>query len=202
LAQARINLDLMAKKGNTRCGVMANRSASAPSLSRQAADDDNVDIGDFIIRKRITKAKDKASQRKDRLEQTMQASRSMWFKSLPAAGTLCMQPASKLNKKSALERALEDEKKQDDGYREPKFVGQGANELAQWKNADDISRRKEETNLALPTLRQVLKVDDRITLKQITGNQLSSLGEDPTDYNKLFNPNAKKRYGFSWRSAK
>eukprot|EP00415_Alexandrium_ostenfeldii_P002731 UN2731 len=63
----------------------------------------------------------------------------------------------------------------------PKFVGAHANELSKWMNAESISRFKEETNVAAPTLRQVLKVDDAIGMRQMTKSQLAALPYDPTD---------------------
>mmetsp|Transcript_17494 Transcript_17494/g.40764 ORF Transcript_17494/g.40764 Transcript_17494/m.40764 type:complete len:194 (+) Transcript_17494:145-726(+) len=87
-------------------------------------------------------------------------------------------------------------------WMQPKFVGANANELSKWTNAESITRYKEELNRGQPTLRQVLKVDDEIDMKQITKSQLCALDDDPTRSGKQLrlDPRAKKRFGASYRA--
>merc|ERR1719330_1781649 len=59
----------------------------------------------------------------------------------------------------------------------PKYVGQGATELSKHVNAESVARHQEETNYTIPTLRQILKVDDGIPLGQMTKSQLCALPE-------------------------
>lgn len=63
---------------------------------------------------------------------------------------------------------------------QPKYVGQQANELTKFANAETILRHREESKLEQPTLRQILKVDDSISLQQMTKSQLNALPMDPT----------------------
>merc|ERR550525_1409893 len=67
---------------------------------------------------------------------------------------------------------------------QPKYVGQQANELSKYMNAESITRFKEEKDLAVPTLRQILKVDDDIAMRQMTKSQLAALPRDPTEARK------------------
>jgi len=83
----------------------------------------------------------------------------------------------------------------------PKFVGSGANELSKWMNAESITRHQEEMNREHPTLRQVMKVDDSIDMKQMTKSS-SSVQVDPTDARALrLDPTAKLRHMQSYRAA-
>merc|ERR1719197_224883 len=83
----------------------------------------------------------------------------------------------------------------------PKFVGSGANELSKWMNAENITRHQEELGFEHPTLRQVMKVDDSIDMKQMTKSS-SSVQVDPTDARALrLDPTAKLRHMQSYRAA-
>eukprot|EP00437_Effrenium_voratum_P032935 CAMPEP_0181468142 /NCGR_PEP_ID=MMETSP1110-20121109/37341_1 /TAXON_ID=174948 /ORGANISM="Symbiodinium sp., Strain CCMP421" /LENGTH=101 /DNA_ID=CAMNT_0023592989 /DNA_START=126 /DNA_END=431 /DNA_ORIENTATION=+ len=81
------------------------------------------------------------------------------------------------------------------------FVGQHANELSKFMNAETLTRQKEETNYAIPTLRQVIRVDDTIEMKQMVKSQLCALPSDPTLREKgpRRDPNAKLRHMTSYR---
>lgn len=85
----------------------------------------------------------------------------------------------------------------------PKFVGSNANELSKWMNADSIARHKEELNSEHPTLRQVMKIDDRVDMKQMTKSQMATLPLDPTSgaMNLRLDPTAKLRHMQSYRAA-
>lgn len=85
----------------------------------------------------------------------------------------------------------------------PKFVGAGANELSKWMNAESISRHKEELNREHPTLRQVMKIDDGVDMKQMTKSQIAALPGDPTNgmMNLRLDPTAKLRHMQSYRAA-
>merc|ERR1719181_1256098 len=87
------------------------------------------------------------------------------------------------------------------GDHQPKYVGQQANELSKWMNADHITRHQEESNPNVPTLRQVLKLDDEIEMGQMTKSQLCALPGDPTlsDKGPRRDPNAKQRHQCSYR---
>merc|ERR1719352_550311 len=84
----------------------------------------------------------------------------------------------------------------------PKFVGSGANELSKWLNAESISRHQEELGFEHPTLRQVMKVDDNIPMKQMTSKSQMPAG-DPTTGEKgaRLDPTAKLRHMQSYRAA-
>lgn len=82
----------------------------------------------------------------------------------------------------------------------PKFVGSGANELSKWMNAENISRHQEELGFEHPTLRQVMKVDDRIDMKQMTKSQGNCIPEEGKE-RRLLDPTAKLRHMQSYRAA-
>merc|ERR1740138_269471 len=84
---------------------------------------------------------------------------------------------------------------------QPKYVGQQANELSKWMNAESITRHTEETNLSVPTLRQVMKVDDEIGMKQMTKSQLCAMPSDPTQghHGPKWDPKANHRHMSSYR---
>merc|ERR1719215_2306483 len=71
-----------------------------------------------------------------------------------------------------------------------KYVGQQANELSQWMNAEGVTRMKEETNVGVPTVRQVLRVDDRIELEQMTKRSGGLPGDLEQDIKLKRDPNA------------
>lgn len=85
----------------------------------------------------------------------------------------------------------------------PKFVGSSANELSKWINAENISRFKEELNQEHPTLRQVMKIDDGVDMKQMTKSQMAAMPGDPTNgtMNLRLDPTAKLRHMQSYRAA-
>eukprot|EP00930_Biecheleria_cincta_P078490 TRINITY_DN65984_c0_g1_i1.p1 TRINITY_DN65984_c0_g1~~TRINITY_DN65984_c0_g1_i1.p1 ORF type:complete len:165 (-),score=27.09 TRINITY_DN65984_c0_g1_i1:106-600(-) len=81
------------------------------------------------------------------------------------------------------------------------FVGQQANELSKFMSAESLTRAKEELNAALPTLRQVMRVDDQIDMKQMVKSQLCAFPGDPSSKEKgpKRDPNAKLRHMTSYR---
>merc|ERR1719356_28958 len=85
---------------------------------------------------------------------------------------------------------------------QPKYVGQQANELSKWMNAESMTRTKEELNSAVPTIRQVLRVDDRIELEQMTKRAGALPGVEEGDKDKKLkrDPKATLRHQTSYRS--
>jgi len=81
----------------------------------------------------------------------------------------------------------------------PKFVGASANELSKWMNAESITRHREELNRECPTLRQVMKVDDGINMKQLTKSQGSTQGDGSKHHGHL-DRTAKLRHMQSYRA--
>lgn len=73
--------------------------------------------------------------------------------------------------------------------------------LSKFMNAESLTRQKEETNYAIPTLRQVIRVDDTIDMKKMVKSQLCALPTDPTLRAKgpRRDPNAKLRHMTSYR---
>lgn len=171
-----------------------NKSASSPAHGGHHGDDHGGDLGDAHIAKHLKAAKDRIKSGRTRLEEDMTESRSNWFTGTrlpPVGGPVATKWLSDSRRKS---KAVVFDPEQ------PKYVGQSANELSKYLNAESISRRKEEQNLSVPTLRQVLRVDDNIDVKQMTKSQLA-MCDDPTDKkNKMrFDPNAKQRHVCSYR---
>merc|ERR1719199_416736 len=84
----------------------------------------------------------------------------------------------------------------------PKFVGTSANELSKWMNAESITRHREESNREHPTLRQVMKVDDSINMRQMTKSQMSSIDVESAGKNfGQLDRTAKLRHMQSYRAA-
>jgi hypothetical protein len=83
----------------------------------------------------------------------------------------------------------------------PKYAGQQANELSKWMNAEGTTRTKEETNAAMPTIRQVLRIDDTVGVDQMTKRGGGLPGDFNADLDKRPKPdkNAKLRHFKSYR---
>lgn len=161
------------------------------------------DMGEMHIRRRMAAAKERMRSGRGRLEETMRSSRSLMFTGLTTAspGRMDQTIGSGFNPQWLDNGRRKSKAMNFGGHDEPKYVGQQANELSKWMNADHITRHKEESNLGVPTLRQVLKLDDEIGLGQMTKSQLCALPGDPTlsDKGPRRDPNAKQRHVYSYR---
>jgi len=161
------------------------------------------DIGEYGVQRRMQAAKGRMNSGKNKLEETMKVSRELLL-----AGTLTSRTDYSIRQFNPGWMGQGRKHKPTTRFdlettSQPKYVGQQANELTKWMNADSITRHKEEGNLKVPTLRQVLKVDDSISLKQMTKSQLSSMPFDPTVSGKQprMPANCKKRHTSSYRPA-
>eukprot|EP00927_Polykrikos_kofoidii_P050218 TRINITY_DN44139_c0_g1_i1.p1 TRINITY_DN44139_c0_g1~~TRINITY_DN44139_c0_g1_i1.p1 ORF type:complete len:177 (+),score=40.00 TRINITY_DN44139_c0_g1_i1:65-595(+) len=143
------------------------KSRSSPAMAK----DDNmaVEVGDAFIQKNISKAKKKMEKYRDELDGSMRHSRQLFFAGASTTGEKLPLMWVEPNK---------NDKKTD--FTKPKYVGQQATELNKWLNAEGITRVQEETNMGVPTVRQVLRVDDRIDLEQLT-KRTSALPGDALD---------------------
>uniref|UniRef100_A0A7S4PX23 Uncharacterized protein n=1 Tax=Alexandrium monilatum TaxID=311494 RepID=A0A7S4PX23_9DINO len=146
------------------------------------------DMGEIYVRKCIGDAKNKQRKGRVRLEETLKQSRELGdVTTMSTTGVrwLGMREPRVVTLDSA-----------------PRYMGTQANELARWVNAESITRYKEEKNVAVPTLRQVLKTDDDISMKQMTKSQLAALPYDPTEPGRRKNliPDCSARYQMSWRT--
>jgi hypothetical protein len=180
---------------------MQPRTPTGPSANAAFLQDElGGDLGEYNVQRRMQAAKSRMNIGKNKLEESMRQSRA-----LLVAGTLSSQDATIRHfdpawtdvrgKKPTRNAAFE--------ASQPKYVGQQANELSKWMNADSITRHKEESNPTIPTLRQVLKLDDQIQLSQMTKSQLSSVPYDPTVTTKpqKLPAHAKRRHMESYRPA-
>jgi hypothetical protein len=155
------------------------------------------------IRRRMGLAKSRMNSSRTKLEDSLRMSRE-----LLAAGTLTSQtPFDKtvsefnplwlsMGKKTKTRTVTMEDASQ------PKYVGQQANELSKYMNSESITRHNEECNLNVPTLRQVLKVDDGVSVKQMTKSQLAAVPFDPTvdrEKRQQLPAHAKKRHLSSYR---
>mmetsp|Transcript_28513 Transcript_28513/g.90887 ORF Transcript_28513/g.90887 Transcript_28513/m.90887 type:complete len:172 (-) Transcript_28513:76-591(-) len=167
------------------------RVLSAPAFSDTvaAADEQLADVGELYIRRRVASVKDRQRVSGKRLEDTMRQSRELGETS--AISKLGNQWLG-LDRRPATAVTLDSR---------PKYVGLQATELSRWMNAESITRHKEEKNLGMPTLRQVLKIDDEIAMRQMTKSQLAALPFDPTDSKKMprVDPSASQRYNLTFR---
>eukprot|EP00418_Pyrodinium_bahamense_P081748 CAMPEP_0179064604 /NCGR_PEP_ID=MMETSP0796-20121207/28032_1 /TAXON_ID=73915 /ORGANISM="Pyrodinium bahamense, Strain pbaha01" /LENGTH=181 /DNA_ID=CAMNT_0020761553 /DNA_START=95 /DNA_END=640 /DNA_ORIENTATION=+ len=175
------------------------RAASSPAFNgtggssfnaQGGSSDDGVgELGELHIRRRMTAAKERQRSGRQRLEDIMRQSREPGeANAISRLGNQWLGADRKPGKAVTIDS-------------QPKYVGQQANELSKWMNAESISRYKEEMNLGVPTLRQVLKVDDDIGMRQMTKSQLAALPFDPTDSRRgpKRDPTAKQR-GASYRA--
>mmetsp|Transcript_114923 Transcript_114923/g.245359 ORF Transcript_114923/g.245359 Transcript_114923/m.245359 type:complete len:173 (+) Transcript_114923:154-672(+) len=164
------------------------QSQSVPGIQRDESTEMG-ELGELHIRRMMGKAKDKMRGHKNKLEDSMRASRELFLAGESAAGTNWLGADEGRRKSKAVF----------DG--QPKYVGQQANELSKWMNAESITRHKEEMTLGVPTLRQILKVDDDIGMKQMTKSQLCALPSDPTvgNHGPKWDPKANHRHMSSYR---
>jgi len=171
---------------------MSRRSFSSPALVKGGGGGNDLDdLGDLHIRRQIANTKEKLRQQRTRLDDTLRMSAP-----LAIAGGCSTNGWVEAPGWSTLSFDRYNDAKM-------KFVGQGANELSKWMNAERITRRREETNLAIPTLRQIMKVDDIIDMKQMTKSQLAALPADGgLDKGAKKDPLAKQRHVTSYRSGR
>lgn len=132
-------------------------------------ENDFVDVGEMHIQKHIARAKDRMQNSRAMFEETMRSSKPLLFagNTTAAASQSSWFDATQRRRREGLEGR-------------PKFIGHKANELTKYMSSENITRHREEMNLAVPTLRQVLKVDDGIDMKQMTKSQLCAFSFDPT----------------------
>mmetsp|Transcript_36420 Transcript_36420/g.58740 ORF Transcript_36420/g.58740 Transcript_36420/m.58740 type:complete len:189 (+) Transcript_36420:58-624(+) len=151
-------------------------------------DDGGMDLGENHVKRRMLLVKSRQQQGSTTLDDTIRSSREL----ILAGGDVASQGFSKTASKSR--KAMSAASGQN-------YVGMNATELSKFTNAESISRRKEELNYAMPTLRQVLRVDDSIHLAQIVRSQLCALPGDPTSRDKgpRRDPSASLRHMTSYR---
>eukprot|EP00444_Apocalathium_aciculiferum_P000325 CAMPEP_0183409986 /NCGR_PEP_ID=MMETSP0370-20130417/19252_1 /TAXON_ID=268820 /ORGANISM="Peridinium aciculiferum, Strain PAER-2" /LENGTH=168 /DNA_ID=CAMNT_0025592763 /DNA_START=90 /DNA_END=596 /DNA_ORIENTATION=+ len=165
-----------------------SRSRSQPVLMDKRNNDD-IDLGDYHIRKKILESKEKLRSHKFRLDETLRQSQQLSTAGFSQTNSWLRRPGDVWMAKN-------------EGSQ--KFVGQGANELSKWMNAESITRHREESNMNQPTLRQILKVDDMIGISQMTKSQLCALPVDRSmnDKSTKVEPGAKQRHMSSYRSGR
>ena len=151
-----------------------------------ATGEEALDLGEHHIRRKMAAVKSRQKEGSHRLDETIRSSRDLFLAGTPAATAMSTTSGGFFKKKAHGEGA---------------FVGQHANELSKFMNAESLTRQKEETNYAIPTLRQVIRVDDTIEMKQMVKSQLCALPTDPTLREKgpRRDPNAKLRHMTSYR---
>mmetsp|Transcript_68841 Transcript_68841/g.128484 ORF Transcript_68841/g.128484 Transcript_68841/m.128484 type:complete len:192 (-) Transcript_68841:51-626(-) len=163
-------------------------------------------LGELHIQRKVEQARSRMKRQQQKMDEALRKSRT----TMGVAGematisswTWTQAPGATNRGQSPPAIGLGETKRRGrDNWMQPKFVGANANELSKWTNAESITRYKEELNRGQPTLRQVLKVDDEIDMKQITKSQLCALDDDPTRSGKQLrlDPRAKKRFGASYR---
>eukprot|EP00928_Gymnodinium_smaydae_P043655 TRINITY_DN29207_c0_g1_i1.p1 TRINITY_DN29207_c0_g1~~TRINITY_DN29207_c0_g1_i1.p1 ORF type:complete len:178 (+),score=45.98 TRINITY_DN29207_c0_g1_i1:166-699(+) len=165
-----------------------NMSSSLPALKGPAPPENVSELGDLFIKKGMFVAKDKMKLQRDKLESSMRHSRDNFYQrsmysTWGGGPPMWQEPGStglRLGGK--------------------KYVGQQANELSQWMNAEGVTRMKEETNVGVPTVRQVLRVDDRIELEQMTKRSGGLPGDlEEQDHRMKRDPKALLRHMVSYR---
>mmetsp|Transcript_26424 Transcript_26424/g.55948 ORF Transcript_26424/g.55948 Transcript_26424/m.55948 type:complete len:233 (-) Transcript_26424:326-1024(-) len=179
------------KEGSSSWIKMVSRSRSVPGFANTMMAADESDLGEFHIRRKIYMSKERMKDSHGRLNNALRMTQPLSSAGYSSAhGTWIRRPVELWNART-------------DGSM--KFVGQGANELSKWMNAEHITRHKEEQNVHMPTLRQILKVDDDIGLGQMTKSQVCALpadsaaiGEKPAK----LDPLAKQRHVTSYRAGR
>jgi len=176
-------------------GDSMGRAKSQPNLTKKDPDDLG-ELGDFHIRRKIQRSKEKLKAHKSQLDETLRMSQSLSTAGFSSTNGWLRRPDQLWNTPGITIDS--------DPNKPTKFVGQGANELSKWMNAESITRYKEETNLAVPTLRQIMKIDDVIGIQQMTKSQLCALPTDPTlnERGPRWDVNAKHRHLSSYRSGR
>lgn len=128
--------------------------------------EDMATLGDAHIQKLVGKAKTKVKGYRAELETEMRRARTVaWGEN---DGEAAFNDALFFQCIDACQRVK-------DG---PRFVGTKANELSKWLNAESMTRWAAEKNREYPTLRQVLRIDDHISMEQMTRNQACALPDE------------------------
>mmetsp|Transcript_49416 Transcript_49416/g.152436 ORF Transcript_49416/g.152436 Transcript_49416/m.152436 type:complete len:186 (-) Transcript_49416:231-788(-) len=158
------------------------------SINSSGGDDQIGELGELHIRRRMTEVKERQRKSRTKLEDIMKASRDLGESSSMSRAGVHWLGMNKQAKAVTIDS-------------QPKYMGQQANELSKWTNAESITRFKEEMNVAVPTLRQVLKCDDGVSMRQMTKSQLAALPFDPTDSKRAprIDPEATQRPKISYR---
>eukprot|EP00416_Gambierdiscus_australes_P009352 CAMPEP_0171133352 /NCGR_PEP_ID=MMETSP0766_2-20121228/126137_1 /TAXON_ID=439317 /ORGANISM="Gambierdiscus australes, Strain CAWD 149" /LENGTH=179 /DNA_ID=CAMNT_0011596727 /DNA_START=51 /DNA_END=590 /DNA_ORIENTATION=+ len=166
------------------------RTVSNPAISPSQGHDGSIgELGEMHIRRRMNAAKERQRNGRQRLEDLVRQTRELGETStISRFGNQWLGADRKSSKGVSFDT-------------QPRYVGQQANELSKWMNAESITRYKEEKDLGVPTLRQVLKVDDDIAMRQMTKSQLAALPWDPLESKKgpREDPDAVKRYTSGYR---
>eukprot|EP00931_Biecheleriopsis_adriatica_P025874 TRINITY_DN1579_c0_g1_i1.p1 TRINITY_DN1579_c0_g1~~TRINITY_DN1579_c0_g1_i1.p1 ORF type:complete len:154 (+),score=26.58 TRINITY_DN1579_c0_g1_i1:174-635(+) len=150
-----------------------------------ATGNDAMDLGENHIRRKMVAVKARQRDGSGKLDETIRASRELLLAGTGTMGSSTAASFYKKKKKGA----------------EAIFVAGNATELSKFMSAEGLTRSKEELNYAIPTLRQVMRVDDQIEMKQMVKSQLCAIPGDPTTKEKgpRRDPNAKLRHMTSYR---
>eukprot|EP00933_Yihiella_yeosuensis_P027726 TRINITY_DN21608_c0_g1_i2.p1 TRINITY_DN21608_c0_g1~~TRINITY_DN21608_c0_g1_i2.p1 ORF type:complete len:178 (+),score=38.44 TRINITY_DN21608_c0_g1_i2:85-618(+) len=152
-----------------------------------------VELGEMHIKKRMAAVKGRLREGNMKLDGSMRNSRELV---LASAGLSGSQGGFDLTFNS-----LDSKRRMQIADAKTNQI-QGTNALDKYMNAEKITRAKEELNYDIPTLRQVLRVDDTIALTQMTKSQLCALPSDPSmgkDKTQKRDPRAKLRHMQSYR---
>eukprot|EP00929_Paragymnodinium_shiwhaense_P016513 TRINITY_DN124924_c0_g1_i1.p2 TRINITY_DN124924_c0_g1~~TRINITY_DN124924_c0_g1_i1.p2 ORF type:complete len:215 (+),score=39.18 TRINITY_DN124924_c0_g1_i1:96-647(+) len=140
------------------------RTASSPSSLRSSfrrSSGENEDLqllgGPSHISRTLNQKKNVMQVHRSALDMTMRHSRQSFFD----GATVAMQDTFP-------KRTWIEPRQNIYSLGKPKYSGQQANELSKWMNAEGLTRVSEETNFGVPTMRQVLRIDDRIDVEQMT----------------------------------
>mmetsp|Transcript_151094 Transcript_151094/g.266714 ORF Transcript_151094/g.266714 Transcript_151094/m.266714 type:complete len:191 (+) Transcript_151094:89-661(+) len=179
-------------------GRQTMKNGSMPNLHEEE-DEVGGGLGELHIRQRMNIAKQRMKSGRGKTEQSLKDKRMQLVLSKSTSDLGLLQSAAASNWLDDTSRSTRRMSFQGP----PKYVGSGANELSKWINADNIARYHEELNREHPTLRQVLKVDDKIDMKQMTKSQLAALPGDPTSGEKILrrDPTAVQRHVKTYRAA-